>query len=463
MPVHWHRRDLRPTDNAGLAAAADGSGARPVFVLDDAVLGHASPNRVSFLLGSLRALREAYRQRGGDLLVRRGDPAAALIEVAEANGETAVHWNVDHSGLARDRDDRVAATLDGEGIDAVQHEDLLLRPPGEVLTNAGTPYQVFAPFFDTWSAHEHPEAVGPPESVTGTDDVDVPSLEDLGFDDPTADLPDGGHDAARERLDAFVDGPIHRYAEARDDPAADGTSRLSADLRFGTVGIRTVWAATEAALAASPDANAEGSVEAFRRQLAWREFYLDKLAHEPSMVHGNHADFESPIEWRNDPDELAAWRAGETGFPFVDAGMRQLLGEGWMHNRLRMVTAAFLTKDLLVDWREGYAHFRRHLVDHDPANDAGGWQWAASTGWDAQPYFRVFNPTTQGERFDPEAVYIARYVPELAGAPAEAVHGWPALEPERRAEVAPDYPAPIVDHAERREAAITAYERARGG
>lgn len=461
MAVFWHRRDLRPSDNVGLAAAAEPDPAVPVFVLDDAVLAHASPTRVAFLLESLRALRQAYRDRGGDLVIRRGEPEAALVGVAEAFGARTVHWNLDYSGLARERDERVADHLEDAGFETTEHEDLLLQPPGQVLTNAGTPYQVFSPFYDTWREQDHPAPAVDPTDVAGDDDRAVPSFGSLGFEAPTADHLTGGYDDARARLKAFCDGPIYEYAETRDRPAAEGTSRLSADLTFGTIGVRTVWAATEAAAEAAPDDAALDSVEAFQRQLAWREFYVDKLASEPAMINENHLDFEHPIDWRNDPEEFDAWRAGETGYPFVDAGMRQLRAEGWLHNRLRMVVAAFLTKDLLIDWRKGYAHFRRHLVDHAPANDAGGWQWAASTGWDAQPYFRVFNPTTQGERFDPDAAYITRHVSELDGVPAEAVHAWPDLEAGRRAELAPDYPAPIVDHAERRKEAIAAYERAR--
>jgi deoxyribodipyrimidine photo-lyase len=462
VALFWHRRDLRPTDNRGLAAAGAESPAVPVFVFDEDVLEHASPNRVAFLRDSVEALRAAYRSRGGDLIVRRGQPATVLSDLAAELDVSTVHWNQNYSGLAQARDEAVAAALESAGRTVERHRDLLLEPPGSVLTNAGTPYQVFTPFYRTWSDQSHPEPALEPEHLAGTDDAAIPSLDALGFGAPTADIQPGGHDAARDRLEQFCEGPIYEYEAARDRPAADGTSRLSADLRFGTIGIRTVWQATQDAMDRAPDEESGDSVEAFQRQLAWREFYTDKLAHEPAMVAANHRDFDRPIEWRNDREEIEAWRAGETGYPFVDAGMRQLRAEGWLHNRLRMVVAAFLTKDLLADWRIGYRWFRRHLVDHDPGNDAGGWQWAASTGWDAQPYFRVFNPTTQGERFDPEAEYIQRYVPELRGVEPDAIHAWPTLERDRREELAPDYPGPIVDHAARREAAIDAFERARG-
>jgi deoxyribodipyrimidine photo-lyase len=223
-----------------------------------------------------------------------------------------------------------------------------------------------------------------------------------------------------------------------------------------------VYAGTADALAAAPSEEAAEGVTEYRRQLAWREFYAHALAARPDVVDENYRPFENEVEWRDDEAELAAWRRGETGYPLVDAGMRQLLSEAHVHNRVRMVVASFLTKDLLVDWRAGYRWFRRRLVDHDPANDAGGWQWAAGTGADAQPYFRVFNPATQCERFDPEGEYVRSHVPELAGVPAETIHEWPDLSPAERTAAAPDYPAPIVDHAARREEAITVFERAKG-
>jgi len=204
------------------------------------------------------------------------------------------------------------------------------------------------------------------------------------------------------------------------------------------------------------------AVETYQEELAWREFYTQVLYYNPQVVVENYKQYEYEIEWRADDDHLEAWKEGKTGYPIVDAGMRQLKRESYMHNRLRMIVASFLTKDLLLDWRAGYDHFRTYLVDHDTANDNGGWQWAASTGTDAQPYFRVFNPMTQGERYDPDCEYITEYVPELAGVEPETIHSWHELSDEKREERAPDYLAPIVDHGERREEAIAMFERARG-
>ncbi|MFC6770871.1 cryptochrome/photolyase family protein, partial [Halorubrum pallidum] len=273
-------------------------------------------------------------------------------------------------------------------------------------------------------------------------------------------------EAARGRLDAFLSEPVFAYEADRDYPARESTSRMSAFLKYGEIGVREVYDATERALetAASddrPESHAE-SVEEFQQQLAWREFYAQVLFHNPEVVTENYKAYEEAIAWRDDPEEIAAWKRGETGYPIVDAGMRQLRAEAFMHNRVRMIVASFLTKDLLADWRRGYDHFRETLADHDTANDNGGWQWAASTGTDAQPYFRIFNPMTQGERYDPDAEYIAEYVPELRGVDAELVHEWHELSPAQRADAAPEYPAPIVDHSERREKALAMYKRARG-
>ncbi|MFB6160804.1 MAG: deoxyribodipyrimidine photo-lyase [Haloferacaceae archaeon] len=481
MQVHWHRRDLRTADNRALAAAAgvdsddgrpedgpsDGGDAEepvaPVFVLDDAVLEHGSPPRVRFLLDALAALRERYRERGSDLLVRRGAPREELPALAGERDVDRVVWNRDYSGLARARDADVRAALDAVGVPATSFHDRLHHEPGSITTGDGEHYSVYSYFWKKWRDRE--KATPLPEPPAGAlADVNgdpLPTLADLGVDEPEAEVPDAGPDPARDRLEAFCDGPIYRYEADREYPARDGTSRLSPHLKWGTVGVRAVYAATGDALA-DADEDAAESVEAFRSQLAWREFYAHVLRYNPDTVTANFREYERPIEWRDDPEGLQAWKDGETGYPIVDAGMRQLRAEAWMHNRVRMIVASFLTKDLLVDWRAGYDWFREKLVDHDTANDVGGWQWAASTGTDAQPYFRIFNPVTQGERYDPDAEYVAEYVPELRGVDPAVVHGWTELSPAERDRVAPDYPAPVVDHAERREAALATFRRARG-
>lgn len=456
MQVHWHRRDLRMADNP-VMAIEDGP-LVGLVVLDPDIESYAGPPRQAFFSEAVRSLRAEYRNSGGELYVRRGDPGVLVPAMANACDATAVSWEIDYSGLATRRDRRVQARLNEAGIDVVSDHGALLHPPGSITTNDGEPYQTFTYFGRKWMDREKP---GPASTPTSVRSIEVESGE-IPDQSCSASIPTAGTEEARGRLSRFCDGPIFEYDDTRDRPAARGTSRLSADLSFGTVGIRTVWSDTQEAKADAECDNARSSVEEFQRQLAWREFYSAMLAAHPSMLNTNLTSFERPIEWRTDSDELEAWKAGDTGFPIVDAGMRQLNREAYMHNRVRMIVASFLTKDLQIDWRVGYRYFRRRLVDHDPGNDAGGWQWASSTGTDAQPYFRIFNPMTQGERHDPEATYIKRYVDELGDAPVGAIHAWPSLSGEKRDEVAPAYPDPVVDHQERREDALEMFRRARG-
>ena len=458
MRIHWHRRDLRLADNRGLAAAPD----RPIglFVFDDRVLEHAGPPRVSFMLDALDRLRAAYRERGSELLVRHGDPALVVPEVADAYDAEFVSWNRDYSGLARERDERVKDALDG--VTPQLFHDAVCHEPGSITTNAGDPYSVFTYFGRKWSDREKKPPQEIPELAAAAEDgTELPALADLGFDEPEATVPPAGTAPARDLLEAFLEDGAKRYDDDRDYPAKEATSRLSAHLKFGTIGIREVDGRVRETLEETSGTQRE-SVEEFRSQLAWREFYTHVLYFNPEVVTRNYKDYENPIEWEDDGELLAAWKRGETGYPIVDAGMRQLREEAFMHNRVRMIVASFLTKDLLIDWRHGYDHFRESLVDHDTANDNGGWQWAASTGTDSQPYFRIFNPMTQGERYDPDAEYIRKYVPELEGVGSEVIHEWHELTPTQRANAAPEYPEPIVDHSERRERALAMFEAARG-
>ena len=481
MALIWHRRDLRAADNRALAVAtgngrgddpeADGP-AVPVFVFDEDVLAHGSPPRVRFMLDALAALRSWYRNHGSDLVVARGDPVDVLPALAAEHDADRVVWGKEYTGVARERDAAVRRALDDAGVARAAVHDRIHHEPGSITTNEGEPYSVYTYFWKKWRDREKASSYSPPDAadLAAVSGDPLPTMADLGFKEPDADLPDAGAEAARDRLSAFRDGPMFRYAEDRDYPAREGTSRLSADLAWGTIGVREVYEATETAMERAEDGPVAGveaedpteSVEEFQAQLAWREFYTHVLHFHPEVVTENHKSYEHPIEWREDPEALQAWKDGETGYPIVDAGMRQLRAEAYMHNRIRMIVASFLTKDLLLDWRKGYRWFRDRLVDHDTANNNGGWQWAASTGTDAQPYFRIFNPMTQGERYDPDAEYIAAYVPELRGVDPDVVHSWHELGLTERRRAAPEYPAPIVDHSERREAALAMFRRARG-
>ncbi len=476
MRLHWHRRDLRWADNRALERAATASAAAeevvPVFVFDPTVLEHAASVRVGCLLDALRGLRAWYREQDSDLVIARGEASGVIPDLAAEFDADVVHWNEDYSGLATERDRAVRAALADDGVDCVTDHDAICHEPGSITTNAGDHYSVFTYFWKKWRDRQKDDPSEPPaaDALAPVSSDPLPTLAALGFEEPRAETPRIDARAARDRAERFCleDGRIYRYESDRDYPAADATSRLSIDLKYGTIGIRELYALTEQAheaidesLAIDPETAREG-VETFQEQLAWREFYAHVLACNPSVVSENFSSYTHGIDWRNDPEELEAWQRGETGYPIVDAGMRQLLAEGWVHNRVRMIVASFLTKDLQIDWREGYDWYRRHLADHDTANDTGGWQWAASTGTDAQPYFRIFNPMKQGQDYDPEAEYITTYVSELEAVDPADIHGWHELDPDRRTELAPAYPDPIVDHGERREATLEMFQAARG-
>jgi deoxyribodipyrimidine photo-lyase len=450
-----------------------------LFVVDTVPMARAGHHRRRLLAAHLHALDARLREQGGSLLVRRGDPAVVVAEVAHALAAARVHVNADVSGYARRRDDAVAAALGPDRL--VAHWGNLVQPPGSVTTGStGRAHRVFTPFFRAWSALAVPEVPGPGDAevvhgaaTPGAEDLPTPGersggpAEEGGGGDrarPRGELSAaggevaaaGGEVAAEDRLRAWL-AHVDGYKDTRDLPAdAEGTSHLSADLRFGTLSPRHVL---EVVGADSPGR------AAFCRQLAWRDWYAHLFAEEPRLAREAMKPEMDRVAWRDDQAGLEAWKEGRTGYPFVDAGMRQLAATGWMHNRVRMVAASFLVKDLLVDWRHGEEHFARLLVDFEVSQNAGNWQWVAGTGPDAAPYFRVFNPVTQGRRFDPEGDYVRRWVPELAGLPGASVHAPWELGPLELAAagVVPGdtYPDRLVDHAEARDRAIAAYDAAR--
>ena len=429
-------RDLRVHDHPALVAACRAGGAvLPLFVLDDALLGSrvAAPNRVRFLLDCLHDLRAALEARGGTLLVRRGDVVAETMRLVEETAATAVHVSEDYSPYARRREERLETVCAAAGCAFRRFPGVTIVRPGALRPSGRTHFERFTPYWRVWRAHARRTPVAAPRRLRVPEACvpgAMPSLAALVRGEPSPTLQRGGEAAARKRLARFVARGLARYGARRDELAVEATSRLSADLHFGSVSPADVLARTRA----SDDG------EAFARQLCWRDFHHQVLAADPTYACADHRPRRA--RWRTDPAALAAWKAGRTGVPIVDAGMRQLAAEGFMPNRVRLLVASFLTKHCGIDWRLGARHFRDLLVDGDVANNAGNWQWVAGTGTDSRPN-RVFNPIRQARRHDPAGDYVRRWVPELAGIAGAAVH-----EPWELA----DYPPPIVDVAYRKRA-----------
>jgi deoxyribodipyrimidine photo-lyase len=438
--VVWFRNDLRLRDNPAWAeATGNHHQVTALFVVDPQLWDRSPPRRRQRLEFHLAALDRRLMNLGGRLRIESGSASVVVPTIADGGR---VYWNSDVAPYARRRDAAVASVVEHS-----IHDGRWIIPVGSVRTGAGGPFRVFTPFFNRWrdqTREPWPEAGGAAVlNETGNAGVDLKASIDA------------GEDAARDRLDRFLD-EVDGYSQRRDIPSVDGTSRLSEDLKFGTISPRVV----ERRVGASTEGRA-----AFVRQLAWREFCAQLLVAYPDMATRELRSEYSKMRWRDEAPPIAAWKQGQTGYPIVDAGMRQLSSEGWMHNRLRMITASFLIKDLLVDWRIGERHFHDLLLDFDPAQNAANWQWVAGTGADAAPYFRVFNPLTQAARFDPDGDYVRRWVPELSAIMGGAIHTPWKLGPLELAaagvELGTTYPFPMVDHAEARLEAIAAYEAAR--
>ncbi len=455
--LHWFRNDLRLQDNTALAALLERCDEwLPVFVLDPRLTNEAGGPRRRFLFDCLGRLSADLERKGVPLLVRAGRPDDVLPRLMHETGAQILSFNEDTTPFATARDNDVRRAVEQAGHAIVSCVDHVVYTADEVRTQAGGPFAVYTPYRNRWWAcwREDPRRpirmprTAPP--IPGFKADPIPVAPDA---DEATKLPTGGEAAARRRLDAFLDGPAGQYHVGRDRPDLDGTSRISPYLRFGVISIRTCF--DRGAEAAAADARAREGIGKWLDELIWREFLASVLETHPRVLRENHRKEYDFLEWNDDPAGFEAWCEGRTGYPIVDAGMRQLRETGWMHNRVRMIVASFLVKDLLIDWRQGERYFFDRLVDGDPAQNNGGWQWAASTGTDAQPYFRIFNPTSQGQRFDPDGAYVKRWVPELAPLPDELVHTpW-------KAPLLADYAAPIVDHAERRKLALERYGRAR--
>jgi len=444
----WFRRDLRIADNPALcdavtAAQSDGDGrVVPLFIVDPVLWASAGDVRRSYLTSSLRSLDESL---SGNLLIRYGSPESVLPSVVSAASASSVHIAADYAPYGMRRDAAVRAALSCE---LVSTGSPYAVAPGRVLKGDGTPFRVYTPFYKAWMVHGWRAPAPDHGDVTWW----MP-MECEGF--PTAPIPAGmtlpiaGEAAAWERWEVFRAAGLSSYDENRNRADLDGTSVLSHALRWGEIHPRSLLA----------ELNDSSGAEVFRKEIAWREFYADVMFHNPSSVTESlDARYDAILPWNDDDELFEAWRLGRTGFPFVDAGMRQLLSTGWMHNRLRMVVASFLVKDLHITWQQGARYFMSMLVDGDIASNQHGWQWTAGCGTDASPYYRVFNPVLQGVKFDPDGDYVRRWVPELAHIPGKAVHE-PWNLPDGYAH---GYPEPIVDHSAERDEALRRFALMKG-
>jgi deoxyribodipyrimidine photo-lyase len=445
-------RDLRVHDNPTLQGAVDSAEqVLPLFVLDDAILGsgYLAPNRASFLIDALRDLDESLQQRGSEgLVIRRGDTAREVAALADEVHAGTVHASGDWSAYAQSRQRRLEKRLAEQGRELVVHgETLAVVPPGTVAPTDNDHFAVFTPYHRRWGDHSRRPVLDAPSRLVSphVPKGEIPAAERLCPGDRAQYLPAGGETAGRRRMQAWLRSSVRTYADQHDDLAGDDTSRMSPYLHFGCL------SPTELVARAGRSRGAQ----AFVRQLAWRDFNLQVLAARPEVASQDYRDRGD--RWRRDEDDLAAWREGRTGYPIVDAAMRQLTQEGWMHNRGRLIVGSFLTKTLYLDWREGARHFLHHLVDGDIANNQLNWQWVAGTGTDTRPS-RVLNPLRQAERFDSEGAYVRRYVSELANIEGPVVHTpWQLPDDVRKAL---DYPDPILDLAEGRRRFLDAREGA---
>ncbi|MDE2943075.1 MAG: deoxyribodipyrimidine photo-lyase [Gemmatimonadota bacterium] len=472
--VVWFRRDLRLHDNPALARAAEsGRPVVPLFVLDEESrdvrpLGGASR---WWLHESLRSLAEGLARTGLSLCLRRGPASDVLPEVVRETGAAHVVWNRCYEPATAARDEKIETTLHAAGVETESYPGSLLMEPWEIETRQKEPYRVFTPFwrrlresYRTPKRHPAPSEPTPGPATAGD------RLDDWGLQPTAPDWAGGlretwevGEAAARCRLADFIEDGVGRYGIDRDRPGLRGSSRLSPHLHWGEIGPHQVWRAAAPLIEA--EAPGGSGPEALLRELAWRDFSHHLLFYSPHMEKDNWRPAFDRFPWREDPKALANWQEGRTGYPIVDAGMRELWHTGWMHNRVRMIAASFLTKDLLVRWQDGEAWFWDTLVDADLANNVANWQWVAGSGADAQPFFRIFNPVRQAEKFDPDGAYVRRWVPEIAPLPDRWLHQPWEAPPNALSgagiELGRDYPLPMVDHTAARERALSAYQQMR--
>ena len=467
------RQDLRLHDHPALTAAAQRGAVIPVFVLDDEACGDWALGGASrwWLKQSLMNLGSTIAQSGGELILRRGDTLTALIDIQSQSGADAIYFSRQYQPWSAAMEKAINETFSEDGVEVKRYSGTLLHEPGSVLTGSGTGFKVFTPFWR--AALKLPVATPLPSpsvnwsnAVSSSEDLNswvLDPAEDAGVPDWAAgweDIWEPGEDGAHNALEAFLDAPVAHYSEGRDLPARRYTSRLSPHLKFGEISPRQVWASAQQRKLSAPQWTS--AIDKFLAEIGWREFCYQLIDLFDAMPDRPFKDQFAGFPWDNSEEHLKAWQRGMTGYPIVDAGMRELWQTGFMHNRVRMIVASFLTKHLLVHWLEGERWFWDCLLDADIASNACSWQWVAGSGADAAPYFRIFNPIAQGQKFDPEGEYVKRWCPELTDMPKKFVHApWeaPAMTlASAGVELGKTYPEPIVDHKTARQGALDAYE-----
>jgi deoxyribodipyrimidine photo-lyase len=478
--LYWFRSDLRLADNPALSAAiAAGEPIVPFFVLDDADAGTWACGGASrwWLHGSLERLSQDLGRRGSRLVLRRGPAEAAIDSLVGETGASAVFWNRRYEPWATTRDAQIKEALTRRGLRVRSRNGALLCEPWDISTAQGSPYRVFGPFYralqkdsggSSAGRTEAPHVIPAPQAFPASDELASWHLR------PTRpDWAGGlrrlwrpGEDGALDRLRQFLDGPLEAYHQRRDAPGEEGTSRLSPHLHFGEISPHRILDAVRTRSLELTGNPVTAFADAFLKEIGWREFSYHLLFHFPDLpTRPLRAEFDR-FPWAEDQEQLAAWKRGMTGYPIVDAGMRELWATGWMHNRVRMVVASFLVKDLLQSWRPGEDWFWDTLVDADLANNAASWQWVSGCGADAAPFFRIFNPVLQGEKFDPDGRYIRRWIPELAKLPDKLIHapwkGRPIDLSEAGVVLGKTYPLPLVDHGDSRARALAAFRQISG-
>ncbi len=462
--IWWIRRDIRLQDNQTLMAAIkEADQFIPLFIIEPELMSNAAPRRRSFLLSALSDLDQNLRERGSHLIIRSGPAKNAFHGLMEELDGALIFAHEDFSPFARARDDEIMKEFDLNLTPGV-----LLRHPMAILKDDGDPYVVYTPYKNKW----YQEPIPTPADCIPTPDLLPPLPENIETqtlpvaEKTVSEFPGTSYEA-QKRLTNFITNDIHMYKSRRDRLDLAGTSKLSPYLRFGLISVREAFAKAQIAYIQSKNDQDRIEIRTWMDELVWREFYTAILYHYPRVMHGAFREDYKTILWRDSPKDLLAWQQGQTGYPIVDACMRQLLNTGWMHNRGRMIVASFLTKDLLINWQEGESWFMVNLVDGDPAANNGGWQWSAGTGTDAAPYFRIFNPVLQGQKFDPDGKYIAKWVPELRKLPVTYRHQpWKINKQEAKEynfKLGENYPHRIVDHKFARERTLDAYKSARSG